>query len=94
MTLCLCFVRLSVYYFFPSINVSHAAANFIPTAYVYPPTVPSMNYNSVILVGVVFLTTVWWFVRARTHYPGPKLSGLYMGGRIVDVPVGKGEHVE
>jgi choline transport protein len=34
-----------------------------------------MNYNSVILVGTVFITTVWWFVGAR-HYEGPKVAAL------------------
>ena len=44
-----------------------------------------MNYNSVILVGVLILTTLWWFVHARTKYPGPKLSQLYVDGKVVDV---------
>ena len=43
-----------------------------------------MNYNSVILVGVLFLTTFWWFVRARTKYPGPKMARLYHGGMADD----------
>ena len=45
-----------------------------------------MNYNSVILVGVMVITTVWWFVHARRHYPGPKLSHLYADGMVVDLP--------
>ncbi len=39
---------------------------------------PTMNYNSVILVGVVFLTTAWWFIHAIRHYPGPKVMTLYI----------------
>jgi choline transport protein len=42
--------------------------------YALPVDVPTMNYNSVILAGVAFLTTVWWFGHARRHYPGPKLG--------------------
>jgi choline transport protein len=44
--------------------------------YSLPVAVPTMNYNSVILAGVTFLTTVWWFVHARKNYPGPKLGGF------------------
>ena len=54
-------------------------------AYVYPTTESTMNYNSVILAGVFFLTTIWWFIHGRTKYPGPKLSGLYRDGHVVDV---------
>ena len=55
-------------------------------AYFYPTTVSLMNYNSVILVGTVFVITVWWFIHGRTKYPGPKLWSLYIDGRVVDVP--------
>ena len=48
-----------------------------------------MNYNSVILVGVLALTTIWWFIHARTKYPGPKMARLYLEGMAVDG--GKGE---
>lgn len=44
--------------------------------YALPVAVASMNYNSVILVGVVILATVWWFVHARRKYTGPKLEGV------------------
>lgn len=44
-----------------------------------------MNYNSVILVGVVLLTTVWWFVHGLTRYPGPKILGLVLlEGQVED----------
>jgi len=39
-----------------------------------------MNWNSVILVGCIILTTVWWFVHGVRKYPGPKLAGLYIDG--------------
>ena len=37
-----------------------------------------MNYNSVILAGVVAITAIWWVVHARKHYPGPKVMSLYV----------------
>ena len=37
-----------------------------------------MNYNSVILVGSVALSAVWWAVHATRHYPGPKVMRLYI----------------
>ncbi|KAK5175376.1 uncharacterized protein LTR77_000515 [Saxophila tyrrhenica] len=37
-----------------------------------------MNWNSVILVGVVVLTVVWWFVHGLRKYPGPKAASLYV----------------
>lgn len=37
-----------------------------------------MNYNSVILVGTVTVTMLWWCVHATRHYPGPKVMGLYI----------------
>ncbi|KAK5684538.1 hypothetical protein LTS10_004408 [Elasticomyces elasticus] len=39
-----------------------------------------MNWNSVILVGCLVLTTVWWFVHGQRKYPGPKLQHLYIEG--------------
>lgn len=44
--------------------------------YALPTTVASMNYNAVILAGVLFLTTLWWFVHATRKYEGPKLAAL------------------
>ncbi len=43
-----------------------------------PVTTSLMNWNSVILVGVLFITTTWWFVHAKRHYPGPKVMDLYI----------------
>jgi choline transport protein len=37
-----------------------------------------MNYNSVILVGVIALTTIWWIVQGAKNYPGPRLTHLYI----------------
>ena len=48
--------------------------------YALPTTVASMNYNSVILVGVVTLTSTWWFVHGLRNYPGPKLGEMYSLG--------------
>ncbi|KAI0126580.1 amino acid/polyamine transporter I [Xylariales sp. AK1849] len=46
--------------------------------YVMPTDVDTMNYNSVIIVGVVALSAIWWFVHARRNYPGPKVMHLYI----------------
>jgi len=48
------------------------------TAYELPTTVESMNYNSVILVGTVAVSAIWWLVHATRHYPGPKVMRLYI----------------
>ena len=45
--------------------------------YTLPTTVAAMNYNSVILTGVVALTTGWWFVHGLRKYSGPKVGELY-----------------
>lgn len=37
-----------------------------------------MNYNSVILVGVVVLTGIWWVAYGIKNYPGPRLTHLYI----------------
>jgi len=44
--------------------------------YALPVATATMNYNCVILVGVTFLTTVWWFIHGARKYPGPKLGGF------------------
>ena len=64
----------------------------ISAAFVYPTTESTMNYNSVILVGVLILTIAWWFIHARSKYPGPKLSNMYVDGQIVEMP--KEEHTD
>jgi len=48
--------------------------------YGYPVSIPLMNWNSVILVGVLLLTTGWWFAHGLRKYPGPKLASLYIEG--------------
>lgn len=50
--------------------------------YALPVEVSAMNYNSVILVGVVMLTGLWWVFYAAKHYDAPKLTELHMN----DVP--------
>lgn len=37
-----------------------------------------MNYNSVILAGVVAMTAFWWVVHAYRNYPGPKVMTMYI----------------
>lgn len=50
-----------------------------------------MNYNSVILVGVIALTAAWWFIHARKHYPGPKVMTMYITeGEMVEAPLAAG----
>ncbi|KAJ7798090.1 choline transport protein [Mycena olivaceomarginata] len=52
--------------------------------YALPATVPAMNYNSVILIGCVALTTFWWIIHGRTQYPGPRLPHLDAAGHKID----------
>jgi len=63
-------------------------------AYALPTDATLMNYNSVILVGVLVLTTAWWLIHARKNYPGPKVMTMYIHdneGHVVDaVPVALG----
>lgn len=47
-------------------------------AFSIPTTVETMNYNSVILVGTVAITLIWWVAHATRHYPGPKVMSLYV----------------
>ncbi|KAI1331344.1 putative amino acid transporter [Xylariaceae sp. FL0255] len=46
--------------------------------YSLPTSAVPMNYNSVILVGTVALSVIWWFLHATRHYPGPKVMQLYI----------------
>ncbi|KAK4229734.1 putative amino acid transporter [Podospora fimiseda] len=50
--------------------------------YCFPYAIPTntevMNYNSIILAGVVAITGIWWVLHARKHYPGPKVMSLYV----------------
>lgn len=39
---------------------------------VLPATAHNMNYTSVIVVGLMALTAVWWFLRGRCEYQGPQ----------------------
>lgn len=41
---------------------------------VLPVTVQNMNYTSVITVGLMALTAMWWAVRGRKDYRGPQYS--------------------
>ncbi|KAJ7676520.1 choline transport protein [Mycena polygramma] len=52
--------------------------------YALPVTVEAMNYNSVILVGCIALTSFWWIVHGRTHYPGPHLPHLDAAGHKIE----------
>jgi len=58
---------------------SHGRYRFADTtpAYVMPVTVELMNWNSVILVGVVALTAGWWLIDGK-NYPGPKVMSMYI----------------
>ena len=40
--------------------------------YTNPTAVQGMNYNSVILVGILTLVTIWWFVHGH-NYQGTKV---------------------
>ncbi|KAI9654805.1 MAG: hypothetical protein M1821_005799 [Bathelium mastoideum] len=64
-------------------TVSYALA-IAPHMITGPAAVPfdetTMNYNSVILVGVVVLTGFWWLVHGIRKYPGPKVAALYTDG--------------
>ncbi|KAK4193459.1 putative amino acid transporter [Podospora australis] len=68
--------------------------------YAMPTNAEIMNYNSVILAGVVFITGAWWLLHARKHYPGPKVMALYVheDGHVLQAaastgPAGEGQMV-
>jgi choline transport protein len=61
---CLLIVFFNIFFCFP---------------YAYPvDPISLMNWNSVILVGIVVLTAIWWIVHGARRYPGPKLASLYL----------------
>lgn len=37
-----------------------------------------MNYNSVIIVGIVIVTAVLWFTHAARHYKAPQLQVVFV----------------
>jgi hypothetical protein len=41
---------------------------------VLPATIHNMNYTSVIIVGLMALTALWWLFRGRRQYHGPHYS--------------------
>lgn len=45
--------------------------------YAMPVTADGMNYNSVILVGVIAVTAIWWFIGGK-RYEGPKMAGVHL----------------
>lgn len=54
-----------------------------------------MNYNSVILVGVILLTAAWWVIHAKRNYPGPKVMTMYItDGHAVQTPLVAGGQKE
>lgn len=55
-----------------------------------PVSVSDMNYSSVILVGVVVLTAIWWLLHAVKHYPGPKVMNMYIHDDSHPQPVPEG----
>ncbi|KAI0877825.1 amino acid transporter [Hypoxylon argillaceum] len=63
---------------------------FFVFPYTLPTTAESMNYSSVILVGIIAVSAIWWLVHATHHYPGPKVMQLYLhdttvvDGTVVD----------
>ena len=50
-------------------------------AYGLPVSTAAMNYNSVILVGVVVLTSFWWVIHGLKKYPGPQIAHLLIEGK-------------
>ncbi|KAK9234289.1 choline transport protein [Lipomyces kononenkoae] len=54
--------------------------------YSVPTTTMSMSYNSVILVGVIALTGIWWIIYGLRNYPGARLTRLYIHEGIEVVP--------
>jgi hypothetical protein len=72
-----CFRKFSLSMLCASRN--HALTSLI--AFGLPVTTPLMNYNSVILAGVVALTAIWWFIHGGKKYPGPHIAHLFLEGK-------------
>ncbi|KAF2681122.1 amino acid transporter [Lentithecium fluviatile CBS 122367] len=55
---------------------------FFDTMYCFPFALPTsadtMNYNSVILVGITVLTAIWWFIKGGARYEAPKAVERYL----------------
>lgn len=49
-----------------------------------PTSVQTMNYSSVILVGLVLLTGGWWIWHGRRRYEGPRLPHMNVAGRVLE----------
>lgn len=71
-----CFREYSPYTYWMSIVFDSVLTS--GPAYSIPTTVPSMNYNSVIVVGTLALSGLWWLIHATRHYPGPRVMHLYI----------------
>ncbi|KAI1039183.1 hypothetical protein LB505_007517 [Fusarium chuoi] len=67
-------------YAISDLSVLQGNSNTFPlAAFGMPFDATMMNYNSVILCGLCFLITVWWFLSASKHYPGPTFHQVYNG---------------
>lgn len=68
-----------------------AWTSFLSVVFVFPSTMPvtkeTMNYVSVVLVGILFLSYVWWVLSAKKYYIGPRtnVEALILGGNIEEV---------
>jgi choline transport protein len=47
-------------------------------AFALPTSTETMNYNSVILVGITSLTAVWWFIKGGKKYQAPNVVHRYL----------------
>ncbi|KAK9427623.1 amino acid permease-domain-containing protein [Lipomyces doorenjongii] len=82
------FVILStVSYAIPFTSNILTGRKYLPQAYSVPTTTMSMNYNSVILVGVIALTGIWWVIYGLRNYPGARVTRLYIHEGIEVVPI-------
>lgn len=48
------------------------------SAFALPTSTETMNYNSVILVGITTLTAIWWFVKGGKKYQAPNVVHRYL----------------